>query len=519
MKPSDSTEIANPSLRYSILASHALAICVIVSLAYYAVYPLFNKAPWIAYEEDDFFYYLKIAGNLAHGFGSTFNGIVSTNGYHPLWLVLLTTVLRVSSSTVTVPIFLACATFCASLVTYILCRRLLVDYVDNPLLTRAMAGFVAVYSMHVFNCGMEIILTIPLLLAVAVVYQNQSLWLPKFIPSLGFGLLLSALILSRLDTLLVVILLGLATLLHPTLRAGVHARQLAGVLLGLTPVFFYFLSNRALFGTWLPISGMAKQLKTNHLPSLPAWHSLVIAGQLPHAICVLIAILILPAVFTKLTVRQQALYPVLLVFPFLYIFILSCLSDWQLWNWYFYSLRAAVCVSFAIFILWRPTNRLLTNIWVSIAIGLVVLTQVLRSRREPEGFVMYPVAMDVSNFAATHPGVYAMGDRAGMLGFLLPDPLVQTEGLVMDREFLSLIRKRTPLKEVLAEYKVRYYIAMRYGDTPVAPCFYAVEPLQAGPASPHIEGNFCQPPSTIFRHIWGDALIFDLGPRETSTRH
>src|ERR1700759_3733432 len=47
---------------------------------------------------DDFYYYLKIAQNLAHGRGSTFNGIVSTNGYHPLYLLLITVICWFTSS-------------------------------------------------------------------------------------------------------------------------------------------------------------------------------------------------------------------------------------------------------------------------------------------------------------------------------------------------------------------------------------------------------------------------------------
>lgn len=38
---------------------------------------------------DDAFYYFEIARNVAHGFGSTFDGIHATNGYHPLWLLVL----------------------------------------------------------------------------------------------------------------------------------------------------------------------------------------------------------------------------------------------------------------------------------------------------------------------------------------------------------------------------------------------------------------------------------------------
>ena len=39
--------------------------------------------------EEDGFYYLKIAQNLASGHGSTFDGLHPTSGYQPLWLLVL----------------------------------------------------------------------------------------------------------------------------------------------------------------------------------------------------------------------------------------------------------------------------------------------------------------------------------------------------------------------------------------------------------------------------------------------
>ena len=47
--------------------------------------PLHSGLPWMTYEEDDFFYYLKIAQNLAHGAGSTFNGVVANLGAGAGW--------------------------------------------------------------------------------------------------------------------------------------------------------------------------------------------------------------------------------------------------------------------------------------------------------------------------------------------------------------------------------------------------------------------------------------------------
>jgi hypothetical protein len=48
---------------------------------------------------DDAFFYLKTAQNLASGLGSTFDGINRTNGFHPLYLWLLTLIARATPLT------------------------------------------------------------------------------------------------------------------------------------------------------------------------------------------------------------------------------------------------------------------------------------------------------------------------------------------------------------------------------------------------------------------------------------
>src|SRR3990172_4891049 len=42
------------------------------------------------YSSDDSFYYFQVARNLAEGQGFTFDGLNPTNGFHPLWLFLIT---------------------------------------------------------------------------------------------------------------------------------------------------------------------------------------------------------------------------------------------------------------------------------------------------------------------------------------------------------------------------------------------------------------------------------------------
>src|ERR1035437_4085432 len=62
-------------------------------LAYEPLYHLVRGSlAYAVFPQDDFYYYYLTAKNVAlHGF-SSFDGIVPTNGYHPLWLWVLSAI-------------------------------------------------------------------------------------------------------------------------------------------------------------------------------------------------------------------------------------------------------------------------------------------------------------------------------------------------------------------------------------------------------------------------------------------
>jgi hypothetical protein len=511
---------------YETLAAHAITLCVVIA----AIPTTLGKKNWMLYVEDDFFYYLKTAKNLAHGLGSTFS-VVPTNGYHPLWLMLIAAVSRLPSngSELSVRIFLSVAFFISTLLTYFLSRLLLPALNTKPLLTNALAALIALSAFRLYLGEMEVILTVPLVLAVALAYQSDRLWDGGFWPSAWFGLLLSAMFLSRLDTSLIILMLTIATVANPKLRFRIRYRQIGGTFVGFSPAVLYLVSNQVYFHTWLPISGTSKQLKSNHLPSWPAWHSLLKNGtNFLMVLVVLVAILIIPRIYRKLTAPQQVIYLVLTTFPFVYVLVLSCLSDWPLWSWYLYSLRPALCLSFAVFLLWRPTGRIFKNsvITALIAMGIPVLLYQWKHAPARVNEDIYATATEIRDFAVTHHGIYAMGDRSGTVGYLLSDPMIQTEGLVMDRDFLKLIQNKTPLRQALEQYHVRYYVYSREDppssgayiseDPPSSGCYRAVEPRQAGPNSPHMVADFCQPPLATYVHGKWTNHIFDLDPTAQS---
>jgi hypothetical protein len=172
--------------------------------------------------------------------------------------------------------------------------------------------------------------------------------------------------------------------------------------------------------------------------------------------------------------------------------------------------RAAICISFLIFCLYPPFARTLQRPAILALLLLTVFATVVRMRWTVQQADIYAASLDIQRFASTHPGTYAMGDRAGRVGFLLTDPVVNLEGLMMDRDYLAYVRDQSPLREVLAQYNVRYYIGTAY--KPFTGCFEASEPVKAGPHSAHMRAEFCEPPLATYFHHGIQTLIFDLHP-------
>ena len=230
------------------------------------------------------------------------------------------------------------------------------------------------------------------------------------------------------------------------------------------------------------------------------------------------ALVLLPLLRREPTLRGRfACLLALLLFPFAYAVTLSMLSDWPVWEWYLYpligaGLAAAVLLTAAMndqrerafyWLRW-PLLALLFLVWI-----VVCRAQWINStRRNALVFSNYLGGADIARFANSHPGIYGMGDRAGIPAYLYSGPMVQLEGLVMDKTLLNDIRTQRPLSDVLRDYNVRYYVGVNLAQH--GNCWHAIEPIEAGPDAPHMQGDFCMPPIAEFRQPGYDAMIFDL---------
>lgn len=159
-----------------------------------------------------------------------------------------------------------------------------------------------------------------------------------------------------------------------------------------------------------------------------------------------------------------------LAFCAIFYVLLATTSNWPIWMWYYYPIFLCVLhcrqIGEAADGLRRRAAKVVpasasrvafavatASIWIACGVLAVKATAL------PPPSAILEEARFLTGFETTHPGIYGIGDRAALPAMLMRSPIVQLEGLVMDRHMLELLGSRTPLCQILADYKVRYYAA------------------------------------------------------------
>lgn len=276
--------------------------------------------------------------------------------------------------------------------------------------------------------------------------------------AMSLGLLFSLMILIRLDSIILFVLL----FVYLVITKKVVVKQIR-FYIPFISVLFYLVINIIYFDTLMPISGMAKQLKTSYMPVSNVIDSIfnlylerIIFGVGPFVIAIINFILIY---FYRLKLNRSALYLTINLFPFIFLLYNSVVSGWYLWSWYFYIFFPSILVFVLILLNVSLIKKINSTILLSVSILILSFLTLYTYKQRPEKKLYFQNAVAIAEFEKNHPGNYAMGDRAGLVGYLIESSVVQTEGLMMDKEFILKLKKSPPLLDLLADYDIDYYIA------------------------------------------------------------
>jgi hypothetical protein len=467
----------------------------------------------LSYFTDDFFYYAQIARHLADDGHSTFNGLQQTNGYHPLWLAALAGVHVATGGGTLFLVATVLLVFALVGGFWLALRALQRQTSPGSPYNLPTLLFSLFFGATIARTGMEVGAVLFFLgwfwarmAARPIEHQSAS-------EAFASGLLASLAILSRVDGLIAIVLYGALSLVAARGRLPALLRNGFFFGLGLLPVAAYVVSNKLLFDTLLPISGMAKNLKSAWPPSpvpvawlfkpnfvniVLTWPSLALgAAYLARAL----------AGDARTLNGPQRVRLCVLLHPLLFLGALSVSGDWPLWTWYLYPFAFFAAVLGPAVLATAPA-RLAPGRRANWAFAAALaLMAAFFARPTPGSVSILRASEQIAAFESTHKGVYAMGDRSGTVGYLLGSPLVQLEGLVGDRAFYEKLKAGPPLADVLRDYKIDYYVAT--GLPREQGCYLAREPSQAGPLSPTMRGGLCAEPVAVFENSGFETQIFD----------
>jgi hypothetical protein len=213
---------------------------------------------------DDGFYAFKIAENIAHGEGPTFDGVHPTTGFQPLYVLLLVPIYALSGDNLGMPVYAALSMLALfTCLTAFLLYRICLRYAGwgASLAAALIWAFSPVVTRQAAN-GLETALA-SLMIAASVLYYLERVR-PVENPGGGrfmaLGLLLGITILSRIDGLILLLVLLLDYLVVLRARRA-PARRLAQVsLIGIGVALLYgpwLVFNMAVCGSPLQDSGSA----------------------------------------------------------------------------------------------------------------------------------------------------------------------------------------------------------------------------------------------------------------------
>jgi len=220
---------------------------------------------------DDGYYYLQVARNLARGYGSTFDRVNRTNGYQPLWTLALVPIYWFTDDPgggMRAALVLAVLLSGLSLVlSFVALRRLAGSgaallfcglVVANPYFLRILQG--GLETPILFACMAGLAAYLSLLGRRVLAAERRA--------CVGFGLLMAATVLARVDTVLILLPLGLLAALW---GRGWRSRFQRALWVGLPAAVVllpYVVWSWASHGSPVPISGQVKAwVAATHTPT------------------------------------------------------------------------------------------------------------------------------------------------------------------------------------------------------------------------------------------------------------
>lgn len=419
---------------------------------------------------DDSYYYFGVVRNVLAGNGSTFTGLVETNGYHPLWAVALAPAVGAfggGGGLLFAVVALQSVLWAVTVVEMLRIGRLVGTWEAAAAGVAVYGTFAAISGSLAFT-GMESALVVPLLV-LTIRHVMTADGSPR--TDLVLGLLLALVCLARLDAVIAAVPLGVVALFRNPDPPAVRTRRALRLATPAAAALMCYLAlNAAVFGTATPVSGRAKSLgapfwnptplrqylEAGELAGRPLWFGLA-------ATVFAVAAWRWSAAGDDPIGRLRSCLGALLVGQGGLMTYLVVGTSYQLWPWYHYLVATyAFCATVIVAHLVQAKHgHVIARGCCGVAAAFLIVQALVLFRPEPAAFRPSVAAAEFVQQDLPANAVLAMGDRAGIFGYLADRPLLQLEGLVADADYLAELDSGG-MAARMADEGVDYYV--HYGS-------------------------------------------------------
>ena len=434
--------------------------------------------------QDDSFYYFQIARNISQGLGSTFDGINMTNGYHPLWLLILVPIYTYFSA----PILMDAAPIHAALVLSALFNAgigfillaIVSRYTPNTWIKALALGawFFNPFNLYTLADGLETALSIffiALFFLSVLRYREHRTHLSLVVVGVVGGLMM----LARLDNVFYFVAFLLWILYDQGYRTSIRSIPRVGIVATIV-VLPWLAFNFLTFGMLFTSSSLAytivnhQLIVQDHGPSLFQQFKAVIFSSDYAMRQYVIPRTGAPSVFLVLAGLTAGLFlfsdrlrksftqcvpaEIFLAGGLVLIFIVNASIRWSVREWYFMALNLFI----AIWIGWlleklRENGKLRTSIVAVVACLTLSLYYISWSKNlrnvwgTPE---LVTAALWVND---NIPKGATIGSfNAGIQGYFSTHRVINLDGLVNNAAFEALRQK--DMWSYIQKEKIQYLV-------------------------------------------------------------
>lgn len=480
MKVDNMQELESRAFRSYLYFIDKISILAMALIYLIGVYLIIFRGPkeWVDLVADDAYYYMGIVRGIVVNGESSFLPPFNTNGYQPLWLIILTISGFVfGTSDISLMLQIYNLSFVSVGIFAYLSKRIYGSV------------FPAILSATVFSSvtlsGMETAMIPPLVLA----YFYSNRWQLQ-------GIIASLLFLTRLDALAFVLARDLYKFLT---KNEINFKK---YLILVPIILFYFLINNYFFHSAVPISGLAKSLGRAFAENQFIFYSYIAALKSPFFLTIgLLSALLLSGSLLKYKYRYKSEVFIFLITLSVVISYYSLQSGWPGWPWYYWPemMLFYYCLLEGINLV-SDKFHLLRERKFSFLVGMGTLALIsIPSIRPAADLTLWELKRVFSpgkiaetfgskNVELVHViknkfvkgTFFAMGDRAGSLGFFLGRDykFLHTEGLVGPYSYYMSMKNGLGDK-FLRDNNIEYLVAERDRFFEVGSVVGVVEPVQS----------------------------------------